>query len=95
MRIRYAYKLDMGDGKAVFVTLNHIKSEAEVQEAYADKGCVSAAFHTRIKTGYRINEAGEVVETGLAHKPEDAPAESPASPKAPKAKKAKKAKKAE
>ena len=94
MRIRYAYKLTLEDGNTTFVVLNHIKSEAEVQELYADKGCTLATFHDRVRTGYRLNEAGELVETGLTRKaPEEAQA--PAEPKAPKAKKSSKKAKAE
>ena len=89
MRIRYAYKLDMGDGKTAYAVLNRIKSEEEVKEAYASKGCVSAAFHERVRTGFRIDENGNLVETGLASKA-NAPKPAPASPEAPKAKKGKK-----
>ena len=95
MRIRYAYKLDFEDGNTSFVVLNHIKSEEEVREQFADKGCTQATFHDRVRTGYRLNESGELVETGLTRKPADAPVEAPAAPVAPKAKKAKKSKKAQ
>lgn len=92
MRIRYAYKLTLEDGTNTFVVLNHIKSEAEVQELYADKGCTSASFHDRVRTGFRLNEQGELVETGLTHKaPEEVQA--PATPEEPKAKKSKKSSK--
>ena len=94
MRIRYGYKLTLEDGTTTFVVLNHIKSEAEVQEQFADKGCTLATFHERVRTGFRLNENGELVPTGLVKKSEDAPVEAPAAPKAPKAKKSKKAKKA-
>ena len=96
MRIRYAYKLDFEDGKTAFVVLNHIKSAEEVQEMHSAKGCVSATFHDRIRTGYRvIPETGEIVETGLSRKNPDEPA-SPTASSEPKAKKGpKKAKKAQ
>lgn len=89
MRIRYAYKLTKEDGSTSFVVLNHIKSEAEVQELFADKGCTKATFHERVRTGFRLNENGELVETGLSRKSEDEPSEAPAAP-APKAKKSSK-----
>lgn len=89
MRIRYAYKLTNEDGSTSYVVLNHIKSEAEVQEQFADKGCTQATFHERVRTGFRLNENGELVETGLSRKSADEPAEAPAAP-APKAKKSSK-----
>lgn len=93
MRIRYAYKLTLEDGTNSFVVLNHIKSEAEVQEMYADKGCTLATFHERVRTGYRLNENGELVETGLTRKaPEEVQA--PAEPSEPKTKKSSKKSKA-
>lgn len=88
MRIRYAYDLEFADGHKAYVTLNVKKSDEEVQETFAEKGCVKASFHDRVRTGYRVNpETGEIVETGLPHKAPDAP-------KAVPAKKAKKTKKA-
>ena len=95
MRIRYAYKLTFEDEHQSFVVLNHIKSEEEVKEMYSDKGCVKAEFHARVRTGFRLNEQGELVETGLTRKPVDAPSVAPAEPKAPKAKKSAKKAKAE
>ena len=99
MRIRYAYKLELEDGTTTFVVLSHIKSEAEVQEQFADKGCISAVFHERVRTGYRLNEEGDLVPTGLTRKaPEEvatpAAAEEP-TVKQPKAKKSSKKAKAE
>lgn len=93
MRIRYAYKLQNADGTVSFATISKKLSETEVQEMFADKGIVTATFHERVRTGYRLTETGELAETGLA-KAKGAPAAVPASPKAPKAKKSKKAKKA-
>lgn len=87
MRIRYAYKLAIEDGTTKFVVLNHIKSEAEVQEQFADKGCTLATFHERVRTGFRLNENGELVPTNLTRKPADQPAVAPAAPKAKKASK--------
>lgn len=89
MRIRYAYKLENQDGSTSFVVLNHIKSAEEVQNQFADKGCVAATFHNRVRTGFRLNENGELVETGLTRKPVEA-VEAPATPVAPKAKKSSK-----
>ena len=93
MRIRYAYRLEDAEGNPSFAVLNKKLSEAEVQEKFADKGIVSATFHERVKTGYKLTPEGDLVETGLSHS-QGAPAAAPASPKAPKAKKSKKAKKA-
>jgi len=92
MRIRYAYKLTLEDGSTSFVVLNHIKSEEEVKDLYADKGCTLATFHARVRTGYRLNEVGELVETGLVRKPAEE-VQAPAEPEAPKTKKAKKSSK--
>ena len=89
MRIRYAYKLTNTDGAVSYVTLSNKKSEEEVKEMFADKGAVSASFHERVRTGFRINEEGDLVETGLAHS-DAAPKAAPASPEAPKSKKGKK-----
>ena len=91
MRIRYAYKLTNEDGSTKFVVINHIKSEEEVKDMFADKGCVSATFHERVRTGFRLDGEGNLVETGLV-KSEAQPA--PAEPEAPKANKTKKSKKA-
>lgn len=91
MRIRYAYELTNEDGSTKFVVINHIKSEEEVKDMFADKGCVSAKFHERVRTGFRLDAEGNLVETGLT-KSEAQPA--PAEPEAPKGKKVKKAKKA-
>ena len=94
MRIRYAYKLALEDGTTSFVVLNHIKSEDEVKELFADKGCTQATFHNRVRTGFRLDANGELVETGLVGtrgkkaEPEVAAASEPA-PKA-KAKKSSK-----
>ena len=89
MRIRYAYKLEDAEGNVSFRVINHHKSDEEVKEMFADKGIVSATFHERVRTGYRLTEDGQLAETGLVRKaPEEAPA--PASPKAPKTKKSKK-----
>lgn len=93
MRIRYAYKLTNTDGAVSYVTLSNKKSEEEVQEMFAEKGIVSAEFHERVRTGFRISETGDLVETGLAHSAA-APQAAPASPKAPKGKKGKKGAKA-
>lgn len=93
MRIRYAYKLEDAEGKTTFAVLNNKLSEEEVLEKFAPKGAVKAAFHERVRTGFRLSPEGDLVETGLVAKPADAPKEAPASPKAPKAKKAKKASK--
>ena len=96
MRIRYAYKLELGEGKVAYKVIDHVKSEDEVKEMFAKIGCEKATFHDRIRTGYKVNpETGEITETGLAHKNPDQPQPAPASPEAPKSKKAKKAKKAE
>lgn len=96
MRIRYAYKLELEDGKTAYKVIDHIKSDEEVKEMFSKIGCTAATFHERIRTGYKLNpETGEIVETGLAHKNPDQPQPAPASPEAPKAKKAKKSKKAE
>lgn len=65
MRIRYAYKLSFEDGNTSFVVLNHIKSEDEVKEMYAEKGCTQATFHNRVRTGFRLDAEGQLVETGL------------------------------
>lgn len=65
MRIRYAYKLALEDGTTSFVVLNHIKSEDEVKDLFADKGCTQATFHNRVRTGFRLDANGELVETGL------------------------------
>ena len=65
MRIRYAYKLTLEDGSATYVVLNHIKSEEEVKAQFEDKGCTQATFHNRVRTGFRLDENGELVETGL------------------------------
>ena len=65
MRIRYAYKLTGEDGSTSFVVLNHIKSEDEVKAQFEDKGCTQATFHARVRTGFRLDENGELVETGL------------------------------
>ena len=97
MRIRYAYKLELEDGSVKFVVLSHIKSEAEVQEQFADQGCTSAIFHERVRTGYRLNEEGDLVPTGLTRKaPEEVATPASAEPteaiEQPKAKKTKKAK---
>ena len=92
MRIRYAYKLTQEDGSTKFVVINHIKSEEEVKDMYADKGCVSATFHDRVRTGFRLDGEGNLVETGLA-KSEAQPAPAAEAPATPKAKKSKKAKK--
>lgn len=96
MRIRYAYKLEDAEGNTSYAVLNHIKSTDEVLKDYAEKGIVKVEFHERVRTGFRLNEAGELVPTGLtradkADAPE-APAASADEP-APKTKKAKKAKK--
>ena len=92
MRIRYAYRLELEDGKVAFKVIDHIKSEEEVKEMFADKlGCVKATFHERVKTGFRLNEDGTISETGLVHKDPNAPTPAPAKP----SKKAKKSKKAE
>lgn len=92
MRIRYAYKLELGEGKVAYKVIDHVKSEDEVKEMFANIGCEKATFHDRIRTGYRINpENGEIVETGLAHKNPDQPQPAPAKA----SKKAKKSKKAE
>lgn len=90
MRIRYAYKLELADGTTSFVVLNHIKSEEEVVEMYADKGVVTATFHERVRTGYKLDETGALVETGLIGTRK--PAAAPAASEAP-AKKAKKSSK--
>ena len=90
MRIRYAYKLENAEGTTSFVVLNHILSEEEVQAQFADKGCVKATFHERVRTGYRLDQDGNLVETGLSKKVAEAPAEAPAAEKAPKAKSSKK-----
>lgn len=89
MRIRYAYKLTNQDGTTSFVVLNHIKSEDEVQQQFADKGCTQAVFHERVRTGFRLDAEGNLVETGLAKAPEVAPA-APAPSRKAKSKKAKK-----
>ena len=89
MRIRYAYKLENAEGQVSFTVQNHIQSEEEVLNRFADKGIVKVTFHERVRTGFRLNEAGEVVPTGLTKNPADAPAEVPAAP-APKAKKSSK-----
>ena len=94
MRIRYAYKLENGEGKISFVVLSKIKSDEEVQAEFAPKGCVKATFHERVRTGFRLNENGEVVPTGLPRKG-DQPTQNPAASKAPKAEKAPKSKKAQ
>ena len=92
MRIRYAYKLTDAEGNVTFKVLNHIKSEAEVKEL---TGAAEVEFHDRVRTGFRLNENGELVETGLVRK-SDAPALAPAASepatevKAPKAKKSSK-----
>ena len=89
MRIRYAYKLTNEDGSTAFVVLNHIKSEQEVQEMYAAKGCTTAVFHVRVRTGYKLDENGDLVETGLVgtRKPATAPAAAEPSKKAKKSSK--------
>ena len=87
MRIRYAYKLANEDGTTKFVVLNHIKSEQEVQELYADKGCIQATFHDRVRTGFRLDAEGNLVETGLVRKAAEEPAVAPAAPKAKKSSK--------
>lgn len=89
MRIRYAYKLTNEDGSTTFVVLNHIQSAEEVQAQFADKGCVSAEFHDRVRTGFRLDAEGNLVETGLSKAPAVAPA-APAPTKKAKSKKAKK-----
>ena len=94
MRIRYAYKLEMEDGSTNFVVINHIKSEEEVKDMYADKGCTQATFHDRVRTGFRLDADGNLVETGLV-KSEAQPAPAAEAPATPKAKKSKKSKKAE
>lgn len=93
MRIRYAYKLENAEGTVSYAVLNHIKSEEEVLNRFADKGIVKVTFHDRVRTGFRLNEQGELVPTGLTRKPEDAPAAVEAASEAPKAKKAKSTKK--
>lgn len=92
MRIRYAYKLTLEDGSTTFVVLNHIKSEDEVKAQFEDKGCTQATFHDRVRTGYRLNENGELVETGLVgtRKKEVEVAADPAPAKKASKKKAKK-----
>jgi len=90
MRIRYAYKLALEDGSTTFVVLNHIKSEEEVKELFSNKGCTQATFHDRVRTGFRLDANGNLVETGLVRKSADAPVEAPATPVAPKAKKSSK-----
>lgn len=92
MRIRYAYKLAMEDGSTTFVVLNHIKSEEEVKEQFADKGCTQATFHDRVRTGFRLDANGELVETGLvgSRKKEVEVAEAPAPTKKSSKKKSKK-----
>ena len=89
MRIRYAYKLTNEDGTTSFVVLNHIKSEQEFQELYADKGCTSAVFHERVRTGFKLDENGDLVETGLVgtRKPAAVPAAAEPSKKAKKSSK--------
>ena len=94
MRIRYAYKLENAEGATSFVVLNHIKSEEEVLNSLADKGIVKVTFHDRVRTGFRLNEQGELVPTGLGKAAaQDAPVAVDAAPEAPKAKKAKSTKK--
>ena len=97
MRIRYAYQLEDAEGNVSFVVLNHILSEEEVLGKFEEKGIVKVTFHTRVRTGYRLNENGDLVETGLVgtRKSSDAPAAAPAAAEAPKTKKSKKSKKAE
>ncbi len=92
MRIRYAYKLENAEGNVSYVVLNHIKSEDEVQGQFADKGCAKATFHTRVRTGFRLDENGELVPTGLTHsKPAEEVVDAAPAPKAKKSsKKAKK-----
>ena len=90
MRIRYAYKIENAQGETSFVVLNHIKSEEEVLNQFADKGAVKVTFHDRVRTGYRLDQDGNLVETGLSKKGADAPAEAPEAPKAKSSKKAKK-----
>jgi hypothetical protein len=93
MRIRYAYKLEDAEGNTSYAVLNHVKSPEEVQEQFKDKGIVKVEFHERVRTGFRLNENGELVPTGLSKAvPADAPAAPAASAEAP-TKKAKKAKK--
>lgn len=93
MRIRYAYKLTDAEGNVTFKVLNHIKSTEEVKEM---TGASEVEFHDRVRTGFRLNENGELVETGLVSKVSDAPALAPAASepatevKAPKAKKSSK-----
>ena len=93
MRIRYAYKMENAQGEVTFVVLNHIKSEEEVLTQFAEKGITKVSFHERVRTGYRLDQDGNLVETGLSRKPADAPAEAPEAAEAPKAKPSKKAKK--
>ena len=93
MRIRYAYKLTLGDGNTTFVVLNHKKSDEEVLEMNSEKGCTQASFYERVRTGYRLDQTGNLVETGLA-KPQNAPKAAPAKP-APEKAKGQKAKKAQ
>ena len=93
MRIRYAYKLALEDGTTSFVVLNHIKSEDEVKEQFADKGCTQASFHARVRTGFRLDANGELVETGLvgSRKKDEAVVDEAPAP-TPKAKKSSKKK---
>lgn len=92
MRIRYAYKLENAEGAVSYKVLNHIKSEEEVLNSLADQGITAVTFHCRVRTGFRLNAEGELVETGLVKAPvADAPVAAPAAPKAPKTKKSKKA----
>ena len=89
MRIRYAYKLENGEGATSFVVLNHKLSEEEVANKFADKGIVSATFHDRVRTGFRLNAEGALVETGLTRKPAAEQVEAAPAP-TPKAKKSSK-----
>lgn len=89
MRIRYAYKLEDAEGNVTFKVLNHHKSDQEVLDLFADKGIVNATFHERVRTGFRLSENGELVETGLigTRLNINAPSVAPASPKSKKSKK--------
>ena len=78
MRIRYAYKVEFEDGHVGFATLNKKLSEEEVLEKLAPKGAKSVAFHERVRTGYKVIDNGDIVETGLPHKSPDAPKPAPA-----------------